>query len=99
MRINFWLVMPGTLVFALPLVLGGIAQGLKLADPNIAFLDTAKAAMMAFRLSTLGETMLLLGNLIFLFNLSAAIVSYYRLVCKTVYNDATAQLEPVGVKP
>ena len=98
MRVNFWLVMPGTLIFALPLVLGGIAQGMKLADPSVAFLDASKAAMMAFRLSTLGEVMLLCGNLIFLFNLGSGIVSYYRVLCKTAYVDATNELEPVGVK-
>lgn len=98
MRINFWFVMPGTLIFSLPLIVGGIAQGLKLADANVAFLDTTKAALMAFRLSTLGETMLLLGNLIFLFNIGWAIVSYYRLICQSAYTEATAQLEPAGVK-
>ena len=99
MRINFWLFMSGTLIFALPLMAGGIAQGLKLANPNIAFLDASKAALMAFRLSTLGELLLLAGSLVFLFNLSSAIVNYYRLLCKTAYEDATEQLEPVGVKP
>lgn len=99
MRINFWLVMPGTLIFSLPLVIGGIAQGLKLANPEIDFLDTAKAAMMMFRLSTLGETMLLLGNLVFLFNLKAAIVSYYRVLCHSAYEEVTTELEPAGVKP
>jgi cytochrome c oxidase cbb3-type subunit 1 len=98
MRINFWLFLSGTLIFALPLMLGGIAQGLKLANPNVAFLDAAKAALMAFRLSTLGELLLLAANLIFLFNLGSAIVSYYRVLCKTAYADATEDLEPVGVK-
>jgi cytochrome c oxidase cbb3-type subunit I len=99
MRINFWLVMPGTLIFSLPLVFGGIAQGLKLANPNVAFVEVTKAAMMAFRLSTLGETMLLLGNLIFLFNLGAAIVSYYRVLGHSAYEEATTQLEPAEAKP
>ena len=99
MRINFWLFMSGTVIFALPLMLGGIAQGLKLANPSVAFLDAAKAAMMAFRLSTLGELLLLAANLIFLFNLGSAVVSYYRVLCKTAYADVTEELEPVGVKP
>lgn len=99
MRVSFWLIMPGTLIFSLPLVFGGIRQGLKLLDPNIAFLDAAKAAMMTFRISTLGETMIVLGSLIFMFNVLAAIVSYYRVICQTVYADATARLEPAGGKP
>jgi len=98
MRFNFWMFMLGTLVFALPLLLGGVAQGLKLANPNVTFLDASKAALMAFRLSTLGELLLLAANLVFLFNLGAAIVSYYRVLCKSAYEEATT-LEPVGVKP
>jgi cytochrome c oxidase cbb3-type subunit 1 len=98
MKIHFWLAIPGTLIFALPLLVGGILQGLKLVDPNVAFLAAAKTAMMTFRLSTLGETMLLLGNFLFVLNLGAAIVSYYRVICKTVYDDATAQLQPAEVK-
>jgi cytochrome c oxidase cbb3-type subunit 1 len=98
-RANFWLVMPGILLFALPLVVGGILQGLKLADANVAFLDTSKAALMAFRLSTLGETLIAVGNLLFLVNVLLVIAGYYRAACKTACADATAQLEPVGVKP
>lgn len=98
MRINFWIMMSGTLIFAFPLMLGGLAQGLKLANPQVDFLVASKAAMMAFRISTLGELLLLAGNLIFLFNLGAAITSYYRVLCKSAYEEATAELEPAGVK-
>lgn len=97
MRIHFWLVVPGTLVFSLPLLGAGIAQGLKLLNPSVPFLDTTKAALMAFRLSTLGETLLLLGNVLFVLNLGWAIFSYYRVLCKSAYEAAT-QLEPAGVK-
>lgn len=98
MRANFWLVMPGVLLFSLPLVIGGIRQGLKLVDPSVAFLDTAKAALMLFRISTLGETLILVGNLLFLINVMVALTGYYRSICKTAYADATAPLEPAGVK-
>ena len=46
----------------------------------------------------MGELLLLAANLIFLFNLGSAIVSYYRVLCQTAYEEATEQLEPVGVK-
>ncbi len=97
MRINFWFVMPGTLLLALPLVLGGVAQGLKLVDASVPFVAVAKSTLMALRISTLGETMLALGNLIFLFNIVGAIVSYYCSVGKAAYTEATA-LEPARVK-
>ena len=96
-RANFWLGVIGTVVFSLPLVVGGLRQGFALADATVPFLGTTKAALMYFRLSTFGETLLLLGNFLFLFNVGAVIVHYYRLVCKSVYAEATA-LEPAGVK-
>ena len=40
-----------------------------------------------------------LGFAIAVFNIVSAIVSYYRVLCKTAYDEATEQLEPVGVKP
>jgi hypothetical protein len=54
---------------------------------------------MPFRLSTLGETLLLVGKFVFLFNVFGVIVSHLRTVGKTVYADATAELEPAGAKP
>ena len=98
-RVNFWLGVIGTVVFSLPLVLGGLRQGFALADATVPFLDTAKAAIMYFRLSTLGETCLLVGNFLFLFNVGAVVIHYYRLVCKSVYVEATTlELEPAEVK-
>jgi len=96
-KAHFWLAMPGVLLLALPLLGGGIAQGLKLANPSVPFLDTAKAAMMPFRLSTLGETMIAIGALIFLANILMVIVSYYRAIAKTAYAEVTA-LHPAEVK-
>jgi len=98
MRINFWFVMPGTLLLALPLVVGGITQGLKLVDATIPFVDVAKSTLMALRISTLGEVMITLGNLIFLFNIVAAFFGYYWSVGKTVCAQATV-LEPARVRP
>lgn len=97
-KVHFWLGVIGTLLFALPLIVGGIMQGLKLVNPAIPFVDVARSTLMPFRLSTLGETLLLIGNFVFLFNVFGVIVSYLRTVGKTVYADATAQLETVGVK-
>jgi cbb3-type cytochrome oxidase subunit 1 len=99
MRANFWLIMPGILLFTVPLVVGGIAQGLKLVDAGVPFLDTAKPALMAFRISTLGEFLIAVGNLLFLFNVLTAMAGYYRAFGKTIYTDATVKLEPAGVKP
>ena len=76
----------------------GIKQGLKLADANVPFLDTAKAAMMGFRMGTLGELLIAIGSLIFLANILLSIVTYYRAMAKTAYADAIA-IQLTGVKP
>jgi hypothetical protein len=47
--------------------------------------------------STLGETLIVVGNLLFLFNVGYAIVRYYRSVCRVAYADLTVSLEPAGV--
>jgi cytochrome c oxidase cbb3-type subunit 1 len=94
---HFWLAMSGALLLALPMIGAGIKQGLKLADANVPFLDTTKAAMMGFRLGTLGELLIAIGSLIFLANILLSILSYYRTIAKTAYAEATA-LQPAEVK-
>ena len=96
-RIHFWFSMFGALLLALPLVVGGVAQGLKLVNPAISMLDVSKGTLMYLRISTLGETLLVLGSLTFLFNVCAVIVRYYLVVGKTAYAEVTA-LQPAGVK-
>lgn len=98
MRANFWLLMPGVLLFSLPLVAGGILQGFKLVNPDVPFLTAARAALMPFRLSTLGETLILVGNLLFCFNVLAAFFGHYRSICKTAIAEATAPLAAAEVK-
>ncbi len=96
-RANFWLGVAGTLLVSVPLLIGGVRQGLALANPAVPFLDTGKAALMYFRMSTLGETLLVLGNLLFLFNVVTVIVRCYRPMVKAAYREATA-LSPEGVQ-
>ena len=64
---------------------------------EIAFLDVLKSSLMPLRLSTLGELLVVLGNLLFLFNVGLAFVRHYRSVCKVACADATALLEPACV--
>jgi cytochrome c oxidase cbb3-type subunit 1 len=67
-RAHFWLAVSGVLLLALPLLGAGVVQGLKLADPNIAFMAATRSTLMFLRLSTVGDTLLLLGNVLFLGN-------------------------------
>lgn len=94
---HFWVAMLGALLLALPMMIGGIKQGLKLADVSVPFLDTAKAAMLGFRIGTMGEVLIAIGALIFLANVLLSILSYYRAIAKTAYADAIA-IQPTEVK-
>jgi hypothetical protein len=54
---------------------------------------------MFLRISSVGEGLILLGNLLFLFNVSAVLVRYYRAICRSAYSAATAEWNPVEAKP
>jgi cytochrome c oxidase cbb3-type subunit 1 len=98
-RVHFWLAMAGVLLLALPLAAAGVAQGLRLADPQAAFMDSAKAALMFLRLSTVGETLLLLGNGLFLLNILALTLRYLRSLAREFRARAAAPALPVEVTP
>jgi len=68
-RLQFWLSTVGVLLLVVPLAIGGVVQGMKLNNPNIAFLEAAKAALFYFRFSTTGLLLILLGNLLFALNI------------------------------
>jgi cbb3-type cytochrome oxidase subunit 1 len=91
--------MAGVLLLALPLAAAGVSQGLRLADPQAAFMDSAKAALMFLRLSTVGETLLLLGNGLFLLNILALTLRYLRSLAREFRARAAAPALPVEVTP
>jgi len=83
---HFWLAMPGALLMSLPLAVAGLQSGLKLLDANVEFLTAAKAGMMMFRLTTLGEVLFLLGALLF----GATVFSAVYRSCRSVVCNAVA---------
>ncbi len=94
---HFWVAMPGALLLAVPMIIGGIKQGLKLADMSAPFLDSTKVAMLGFRIGTLGEVLIAIGALIFLANVLLSITSHYRVIAKSAIADATAK-QPTEVR-
>jgi cytochrome c oxidase cbb3-type subunit 1 len=97
-RGHFWCGVIGTLLVTVPLAIGGVLQGVKWLNPEISPVDVSKATLMFLRVSTLGDLLLLLGNLFFLLNVFVVILRYYRSVVRVAYADVTA-LEPVEVHP
>jgi len=67
-RVHFWLSLAGIALLILPLAIGGVIQGLKLQNPDVAFADITKAMLPFLRISTTGLLFLLLGNLLFFVN-------------------------------
>lgn len=68
------LTLAGVLLTALPLLLGGLLQGSKLADPSIAFMDALRSSMHLVRLSSLGLVVFLLGQCVF----AVALIGLFR---------------------
>jgi cytochrome c oxidase cbb3-type subunit 1 len=87
---HFWVAMPGVVLLSAPLLIAGIKQGFKLADASVPFIESSKAAMMMFRMSTLGETLIAIGALIFMANVGLNIFAYYRAIGKTAFAQVTA---------
>jgi len=68
-RLQHWLFMPGIVLWAGSLAVGGVAQGMKLGNPQTAFADSTAAALMFLRVGTTGLLFILLGSLLFATNI------------------------------
>jgi cytochrome c oxidase cbb3-type subunit I len=98
-RNHYWIAALGIILIAAPLAIGGIVQGFNWANVKVSNVDVAKHALMFLRASTVGELLILAGNLMLLGNLVALSVRYYKLHFVPVYKEATAVLKPTEVKP
>jgi cytochrome c oxidase cbb3-type subunit 1 len=98
-RRHFWLAAIGIVLIVLPLAIGGVVEGFNWHNPKMTNVDVAKNALNFLRVSTVGEVLILLGNLMLLGNLIALSVRYYKIHFVPVYRDATAELKPVEAKP
>jgi cytochrome c oxidase cbb3-type subunit 1 len=97
-RLQHWLAMTGIILFVAALVIGGVAQGIKLQDPHAAFADSTKAALPFLRASTLGLFFMLLANLLFAVNVFAMIGAWQWSVGKTAFTFMISPLKKTGVK-
>ena len=68
-RVHFWLSFVGIVLLVVPLATGGVVQGLKLQNPDIAFGLSTQAMLPFLRVSTTGLLLMLLGNLLFFVNI------------------------------
>jgi len=97
-RAHFWAVAAGVLLLVAPLAVGGIIQGLKLQQADIAFNDVTKSTLHFLRVSTMGDLLLAFGHLLFLLNLSALAVGFYRARVSAAWVDVTTELVPAEAR-
>jgi cytochrome c oxidase cbb3-type subunit 1 len=96
-RIHFWLATMGLVFVILPCALGGVVQGLKLRDSRVPFLDVARFTLLFLRISTLGDLLILLGNLTFVLNILGLVRRFYVGRAAAAYAAATAEIKTAGV--
>ncbi len=98
-RVQHWCAMLGVVLFVASLAVGGVEQGLKLNDPNVAFSDVTKSVLMFLRTSTLGLLFLLLANLLFALNLFVMIAKWKLALFKSGFAFVTSPLKELEAKP
>ena len=85
-KLNFFLFAGGTLLFVIPLLIGGVEQGMKMRDANIPFADASAVALKFLRISTTGQLLVLLGSLCLLLNIFVMTIQWKLGLVKTVVN-------------
>jgi cytochrome c oxidase cbb3-type subunit 1 len=95
---HYWLAAAGIVLIVLPLAIGGLIEGFNWHNAKLSNVDVAKSALNFLRISTLGELLILAGNLMLLGNLIGLSVRYYKIHFVPVYQEATADLKPVEAK-
>jgi cytochrome c oxidase cbb3-type subunit I len=97
-RVQFWISLLGLALFILPLAIGGVAQGMKLQNPQVPFADISNSMLPFLRVSTTGQLLLLLGGLIFALNVFGLTFKWKMALLKKIYAAITAPLETAEVK-
>jgi cytochrome c oxidase cbb3-type subunit 1 len=97
-RLNFFLFAGGALLFVIPLLVGGVEQGMKLRDASVAFADANRVALKFLRISTTGQLFLLLGSLCLLLNILAMTIQWKLGLAKSVLAAVKAPLATDEVK-
>jgi cytochrome c oxidase cbb3-type subunit 1 len=96
--LSFYLFAGGGLLFVVPLVIGGVEQGLKLQDPTVPFLDVSKATLLFFRISTTGQLLMLLGALCLALNIFVMTIQWKFGLLKALKTAVFAPLTTPEVK-
>lgn len=97
-RAHMWLAALGVLLIAGSFIVGGWAQGAKLAHTAVPFVDVAKSTLMPIRMASLGELLWLLGSLVFAVNVFTLIYQRARACLKDSIAEGATSLRTSEVK-
>lgn len=90
-RFNALVLFTGVIFYGAALAIGGVAQGLNLNNPEVAFPDVVKGTMPFLYTSTLGSLLLVVAGFLFFFNL----LSFgCRACCACCNNSGKAEVRP-----
>ena len=97
-RVHYWASLLGILLLVVPLAIGGVIQGVKLQNSNVAFADTTKAMLPYLRVSTTGLLLMFFGNLLFFVNVMGLTFLWKIALLKKFIAFVKSPLETVEVK-
>ncbi len=97
-RVQHWLFIAGLVLLVGSLAVAGIVQGMKLENPKIAFDDVSSATLIAFRFSTTGQLLLLLGSFLFAANIFVMTARWKFGLLKSGWKALNAPLQASEVK-
>ncbi len=83
-KLNFFLFAGGTLLFVIPLLIGGVEQGKALANATLPFAEANHVTLKFLRISTTGQLLVLLGALCLLLNIFVMTLQWKLGLLKTV---------------
>ena len=85
-------------LFVLPVIGAGVAQGLKLQQAAVAFTDISKGTLPFLRVSTIGDLLMALGHCLLLANLAGLVFQFYRARSLSAWTEVTTEIRPVEVR-
>jgi cytochrome c oxidase cbb3-type subunit 1 len=90
--VHFWVATLGIILIVVPLAIGGLVQAIQFQDATIPFINIAQTTLHFLRVSTLGDSLLWAGHLIFAGNLIGLVARFYRVRAAAAYATVTEDL-------
>lgn len=97
-KLSYVLFAAGVLLYAIPLLVGGMEQGMKLRDASVPFAEAGAVAIKFIRISTMGQLAILLAALCLLLNILVMTIQWKLGLVKMVIKAVKAPLATSEVK-